>query len=266
MINMIVITGLDGSGKSTFLNQLEVHFDSDSTVFRLPTMDPEKFRTDPVLFECCEMINELGERGDNEGEPGMKIIAMFSSVLLFNDLFHCLSKQNVGVIFCERHPLVDTCIYAKVYHKVMHPSFLSIEKAVEIDEKYNLLLLEILRRLGIETSVSKVPKSHLVLNFLYDWFSDEANFTPQRVFELFEMRKPDEIFFLDAPAEVLFGRIQDRERKEYHENISALKQMRSFYHELLPQFGTSVEIVDATNRIAPDELFERLKRNFFTVD
>ena len=75
---MIVITGLDGSGKSTFHNELESTFNSQMAILRLPTMDSEKFKTDPILFKCCQMINELGERGDKETQPGMKIIAMFS--------------------------------------------------------------------------------------------------------------------------------------------------------------------------------------------
>lgn len=263
---MIVITGLDGSGKSTFHNELESAFNAQIAILRLPTMDSAKFKADPILFECCQMINELGERADREGQPGMKIIAMFSAVVLFNDLFNYLKDQNVRVIFCERHPLVDTYIYAKVYHKVMHPSNLSMEQAIEIDEKYDLLISEVIKRLKINLKDSTTKKSHLLLGFLHDWFSEEANFFPEKLFELFEMEKPDEICFLDAPAEVLFHRIDQRERMEYHENIAALKKMRSYYLELLPKFGSKIEIVDASNRVAPDLLLKRLRKEFLTAD
>ena len=259
---MIVITGLDGSGKSTFHEALETNSDSQMTILRLPTMDSGKFRSDPILFKCCQMINELGERGDRESEPGMKIIAMFSSVVLFNDLFNFLKDQNVNVIFCERHPLVDSYIYAKAYHKVMHPSNLSMENAIEIDEKYDLLLSEVTRRLTIDFNASTTKKSHLLLEFLYNWFSDEANFVPEKLLELFEMKKPDEIYFLDAPAETLFQRIIHRERMEYHENVAALKKMRSYYLELLPKFGSKLAIIDASNRMAPDALLARLQKQY----
>ena len=162
MTKIIVITGLDGSGKSTFHNELETNFNSQMAILRLPTMDSEKFRSAPTLFMCCEMINELGERGDKEAQPGMKIIAMFSAVVLFNDLFNCLKDQNVSIIFCERHPLVDTYIYAKAYHKVMHPSNLSMEEAIEIDEKYDLLLSEITKRLKIDFKDSTTKKLSLI--------------------------------------------------------------------------------------------------------
>ena len=263
---MIVITGLDGSGKSTFHNELESTFNSQMAILRLPTMDSEKFKTDPILFKCCQMINELGERGDKETQPGMKIIAMFSAVVLFNDLFQYLKDQKVEVVFCERHPLVDTYIYAKAYHKVMRPSNLSKELAKEIDKKYDLLLVEVIKRLNIDFKDSSAYKSHLLLGFLHDWFSHEANFVPEKLFELFEIKKPDEIYFLDAPAEVLFGRIDDREQIEYHENIAALKKMRSYYLALLPKFGSQMEIVDATNWEAPNFLLDRFRKQFSIVD
>lgn len=266
MTKMIVITGLDGSGKSTFHRKLEDQFDDQLAILRLPTMDPEKFKDEPVLFECCQMINELGKQGDQEAEPGLKIIAMFSAVVLFNDLFKHLEKQNFKVVFCERHPLVDTYIYAKAYLKVMHPSNLSLKKAGEIDGQYDLLLSEVIRRLKVDFTTTETLKSHVLLGFLYDWFSKEENFVPEKLFELFEMKKPDEIYFLDAPAEVLYDRIEGRERMEYHENIAALKQMRNFYNMLLPKFGSEFKIINATNKIGPNTLFENLAKRYFAKD
>lgn len=263
MTKMIVITGLDGSGKSTFHRELETRFGSQSETLRLPTMDSEKFKDDPILFECCKMINELGERSDKEEQPGMKIIAMFSAVALFNDLFNCLGKRNVKVIFCERHPLVDTMIYAKAYLKVMSPSNLPLEIAMEIDERYDLLLSEVSRILKVDFITSNSLKSHALLAFLYDWFSKTSNLVPEKLFKLFEMKKPDEVYFLDAPAEVLFERIEERENREYHENVEALKQMRSNYHEFLKKFESGFGIIDATSKEAPDALFERLKKIYF---
>lgn len=259
---MIVITGLDGSGKSTFHAELESSFNIQMEFLRLPTMDSEKFSADPVLFKCCQMINELGERGDHEKQPGMKIISMFSAVVLFNDLFNHLKAQNVHVVFCERHPLVDSYIYANAYLEVMHPSNLSLDLATEIDEKYDLLILEILKRLKINLEDSIAKKSHLLLGFLHDWFSNKANLVPEKLFELFEMKKPDEIYFLDAPAEILFERIDQRKQMEYHENIAALKKMRHYYLELLPKFGTKFEIVDASSRVAPNILLKRFRNAF----
>ena len=262
---MIVITGLDGSGKSTFHSKLETQFGSQSAILRLPKMDPEKFQDDIVLFNCCKLINELGERGDKESEPGMKMIAMFSSVVLFNDLFNYLKKPNVKVIFCERHPLVDTYIYAKAYLNVMHPSNLSFGKAKEMDASYALLFTEVMRKLKVSFTASNSSKSRALLSFLYDWFSKIENLNPENLFHLFDMRKPDEVFFLDAPTEVLFSRIVGRVHIEYHENIAALKKMRSNYLELLPKFESRVEIIDATTKTGPDSLFESLRRRYFNT-
>ena len=263
MTKMIVITGLDGSGKSTLHRELETKFGSQLEILRLPTMDSEKFKDDPLLFECCKMINDLGERGDKESEPGMKIISMFSSVALFNDLFNYLKKGKEKVIFCERHPLVDTYIYAEAYLSVMAPFNLPLEKAMEIDEHYDLLLSEVARRLKVDFTDPRSLKSHSLLEFLYVWFSDQSNLVPEKLFDLFEMKKPDEVYFLDAPAEVLFERIDGRENMEYHENVEALKEMRTYYHELLEKFGAGFEIIDASNKTAPKDLLERLEKRYF---
>jgi len=41
---MILITGLDGSGKSTILNRLETDLENQISVLRVPTIEAEKFK------------------------------------------------------------------------------------------------------------------------------------------------------------------------------------------------------------------------------
>lgn len=265
MTKIIVTTGLDGSGKSTFVSELETKFGSHLAILRLPTIDSDKFKDAPTLFHCCEMINELGERGDKEATPGMKIIALFSAMALFNDMVHHLQKNTIKVLFCERHPLVDTLIYAKAYLKVMHPSHLILEKAEQIDKRYHLLLIEVAARLKIDFSQSKALKSHSLLAFLHHWFSKEENGVPEKLCELFEIQKPDYIYFLDAPAHILIQRIENRVTKEYHENVVALEKMRLSYLSLLPKFGSPLEITDATDKTAPDALIQRLSEIYFST-
>ena len=262
MSKMIVITGLDGSGKSTLLEKLENQFKSQVAILRLPTMDSEKFSNSPTLFQCCEMINELGKKADTEAEPSLKILSMFSAVVLFNDLFNQLETQKFQFIICERHPLVDTLIYAKAYLAVMHPSNLSAIKAEIIDRDYDFLFQEVGKRLAIDFSPNTF-KSHGILAFLHDWFSEKENLIPQKLTDLFHIKKAEKIYFLDAPAAVLFKRIQNRNEKEFHENIIALEKMRTNYLALLPQLGSTIEIIDASDNQNPNDLFELIAGRYF---
>ena len=64
---MILITGLDGSGKSTILNRLETDLENQISVLRVPTIEAEKFKDNTLLYRQCVFINRLGERADKEG-------------------------------------------------------------------------------------------------------------------------------------------------------------------------------------------------------
>lgn len=243
---MIVITGLDGSGKSSFLKKLQDELKDDVSILRVPFIESEKFKINKSLYDQCEFINYIGHKADVENLPSLKIIAMFGSMILFNQLYDELNKDKKRV-FCERHPLIDTAVYAKVYHEVMHPDNLDLGIANELESKYKTEISSIVNCINSDIKISGKGQCYDLLSFLFDWFSKEENYSIGRLKTLFSISSPEAVYFLDAPAEELMSRIGDRSVKEYHETVSLLNKMRPVYISVLSQVDTPTSVVDTLN-------------------
>jgi len=255
---MILITGLDGSGKSTLLKKLEEGLGNKVSVLRLPAIDAEKFKSNDALYKCCEMVNFLNEKADKENNPSLKVIAMFSSVILFKELYNHLSGKGARSIFCERHPLIDTAVYAKAYSKVLNPELLDLKVAKEIGQVYRMELMYVVKQMNISIIRSDKGVCFDLLHFLYSWFSIPQNFEINRLLHIFSISKPEMVYFLDAPEDTLLERLDLREIKEYHENKAGLSKMRRFYLDFLPNMHLPYEIIDASSIEKPNALLEFL--------
>ena len=255
---MIVITGLDGSGKSTLLDKLAKKARGKVAILRVPTIDAELFSEDETLYKLCLLINESGAKADLENQPSLKIIAMFGAVLLYGELHDHLLKKGNKTVFCERHPLIDTGVYARAYLKVMHPDLLDATFAADIEKRYPEEMKELLKRVNATIPASGRGMCYDLLTFLHAWFAKDDNYSVEHLQDLFSIQKPDIIYFLDAPASLLFSRLESREVKEYHESELALEKMRSLYLKFLPQLETPYQIIDVADFTNADALYNKL--------
>jgi thymidylate kinase len=241
------VTGLDGSGKSTFLTKIEGSTTKQKTsILRVPDIDSNIFRHNDRIYRQCEFINYLGKRADQEKAPSLKIVAMFSAMILFNDLYQELKKEST-IVFCERHPLIDTLIYANVYLNVMHPSHLNLEIAKEIELNFVEELSAIIKNIPISIPKSSKGLFYDLLNFLFKWFSVDANCTYENMQILFPIEKPSLIYFLDAPIEVLIKRLNQRTHREHHETNILLEKMHSIYLNLFSSVKIPYKVIKTIN-------------------
>ena len=137
-MNLILITGLDGSGKSTLIKKLEDSDLNGSLAFlRVPVIDTYLYKDNGILYNTCCMINELHSQANESKIPQLKVIAMFSSMIVFSELLKLLNKKNPKFIFCERHPLIDTSVYARFYSgSKMDPLNIPESLFSELNKKY----------------------------------------------------------------------------------------------------------------------------------
>ena len=259
---MILITGLDGSGKSTILNRLETDLENQISVLRVPTIEAEKFKDNTLLYRQCVCINTLGERADKEGIPSLKIVAMFGAMLLFNEMHSELKKKGT-IILCERHPLIDTTVYAKVYLKVMHPKHLDLHLGKEIEIKLSEEMKGILDL--IKEPINRSDKGILydVLGFLFDWFSVKENHSKEQLNTLFNIELPSFIYFLDAPSHILIQRLSKRGLSEYHETEKLLGMMRPEYLHMFSEQETSYKLINTSHLSKLDGILEELKSKLY---
>ncbi|MEO8759616.1 MAG: hypothetical protein ABI448_01905 [Bacteroidia bacterium] len=261
-MKIILLTGLDGSGKSLLLNKLESISTTKHIAFiRLPKIDSELFKHNPSLYKTILFINKMHIDADYLKKPPLKVVALFSAMLVFKKLLNELDKNNTKLVFCERHPLIDTGVYAKFYIGKMDPATLEPNIVNSIDSNFTKEIYFLLKLIGIEQKLDK--PFYTLLNYIHEWFSINKKHELTDLKELFKLNLPDKIFYLSASAKILMERIKTRQVIEAHESIETFKKLIPVYENVLQHIGMDTTIVDANTYLNLDQFFEELKRIYF---
>lgn len=257
-MKLILITGLDGSGKSTLLSRLEALPEQSSHAYiRVPAIEPEKFKQNKKLYLTSLFINKLNHYADNYNAPTLKAFALFASMLLFKELLKEL--ENNSVIFCERHPLIDTGVYARFYSDKMNPDLLSHTLRIQLENEYSQELDYLLEIFTIKKLDFSKGKFYAIFNFMYQWFSVGKKFNISELKQLFKIDLPDKIYYLKAEPETLTERLTIRKKLEAHETKTTFERLAPFYNQLFTEVKTEIEILPANSIKDLDEAFIKLK-------
>ena len=258
-MQLILITGLDGSGKSTLINKLEKSSNSADIAFlRVPTIESNLFKSNDILYKTSCFINNLHLQADVEKIPQLKVIAMFSSMLIFGKLLKELEKKGAKLVFCERHPLVDTPVYAHFYSgSMMNPKNMNEYVLEELNQNYSEELKYLLSLLQLDAKVYYL--SHLLLNFIHEKFSKKGIITIPELEQIFNIGTPDKIYYLDAKPEILMQRLITRQSNlEAHETQKAFEKMIPVYYRTINSIDADMKIIDASSYKSLDMLFRQI--------
>lgn len=249
-----LVTGLDGSGKSTVLKKLELGTKKGIHIVYIPKIDSSLYEKDKKLTKTALCINEIGKLADEKQLPSFKIIAIFSAMALFDKLVHHLYNQNEKELFCERHPLIDTAVFAQVYYQVMNPALLDLSIAKKIDAKYETELAYIISLIKVEVKRTDKGISYDLLHFLFEWFSDKNHFTIASLSNIFDSKLPSKIIYLHASPKILIKRIAQRKNSEFHETESLLEKMDHLYQKVLKEYNAEHKAIKTDNWEGLDNL------------
>ncbi len=253
-----LITGLDGSGKSTLLKRLQDLNQANWGFVFVPHIDLIRIDPESPLYQFSKFVNTLSEEADNKQIPQLKGLALFASMLLFHLLQDNEEKEEKARLFFERHPLVDTLVYAKFYAPKLRPEGLEEAVLKDLDSRFETELGYLLYLADAEAAEGQTMSAAL-LAFIYESF--HAN-PIEDLTALFCVELPDEIFFLEAEPELLYSRIAERSVKEAHESIPVFEQLSKAYEEILRSLEKNPTIqitrIDANDTANLDGLYERL--------
>lgn len=248
-----LITGADGTGKSTMLNRLA---EEDVPVLRIPNLDEEVYGHDPDLLAVVRFVHATGVMGDKQGIPGLKILSMFTSMVFFREFSEVFEGEGEELIFTERHPMVDTFVYGKVYHRAMSPGLLPIEIDEQIREAHPRAFFLLNRRLAITGLTFHALRD--VLAYLNSLFGHPLKDQIRELAPVFGVDAPGMIYYLHADVEVLLERMSERSQLELHESENALKEITNMYERLFEITELSIQKVDMSTWKEADELYRKL--------
>lgn len=250
-MKIILVTGLDGSGKSTFFERLTPVLPTNCGVLRLPFFEMESLPENEQLRQCCGDINRINHLADESKQPLLKVIALFSSMLLFHPIIAAFEQEGKASIITERHPLIDSAIYAKAYQPYFQDLTAIQPKIPQLDTAFGNTITHVLTLSG-----NFIPDKSPVLQLMESiqrLFGEV--YTTEAGQSFFGINFPERSYFLDAPENVLFERLRERAVKEHHETEAELGKMRKAYLQLFEGMKSG-EIIDAGTFSALDDFFE----------
>jgi thymidylate kinase len=262
-MELILITGLDGSGKSTILNALEKRSrKSTFGVLHVPHIDSESISHDIKLKKVAAFVNAISLEADFLKIPQLKAIAIFSSMLLFKKLVEYKTTPGLTHIYCERHPLIDTGIYARFYAERMGKGRIDDTLLQRIDQAYSAEIDYLIRLIPAKLIPDKGRNIEALTDFITKWFFIEGRLDIKELKKLFNLELPAKIYYLRASPEILIHRLAARTIHEAHETVEVLEKLSAAYDklfdELSAEYPSIVERIDAGNANTLNYLQDKL--------
>lgn len=259
----ILITGLDGSGKSTIFEKMKQQAAVSKVKFLfVPHIDLSEFSPESQEFKVATCINEMSAVADREQLTQIKAVALFSAMLFFKKLLDFQQISKPEIIFFERHPLIDTSIYAQFYAPKLAQNTIPTSVNEYFESNYSHELDFLIQLLPKQLLTIQKPKLTIFTDFIYTWFFVEKQNTISDLQTLFGVELPTKIYYLKADAPILYQRIKSRARKEAHENELVLSKLAEAYENYLTNLAQSqpnlIEFIDANNLQSLDNFAEKL--------
>jgi len=251
----ILITGVDGSGKSTIFERLKSEIKSDIALLCVPHFDLDILAADQKMLQHAQVLNQMSYDADKNEQSIMKALSLFGSMLLFHRAINLITTPETKILFCERHPLIDARVYASFYAKKLSTASISENQMKNIEEKYKSTF-SFLGSLLPDFKGNVVKEIFRVIETYFG--KTQADFTETA--KLFHVSLPEQIFYLNAPATILYDRISQRKKLEPHETLSTLDLIQNEYSNVLNELPkqVNVSLVDASSFEQLDLFYKQL--------
>ncbi|MFF2549518.1 hypothetical protein ACFVUS_00910 [Nocardia sp. NPDC058058] len=250
----IAVVGIDGSGKSEFIARLRQLAPADERWIALSCPDFHHTPNGP-LHELSRQLKAVSDAADTVGYPAVKAAALYLRMTLYGpveDFFRTTFDPNVLV--CERHPLIETLVYAPLYARIAR------SERDDPDRLAELLALADQRQPGAAAAVrawqrTESARVHLganlrttlgeIVTVLSHTTSDALN----RFATAYRTTLPDTVLWLDTPPDQAARRCAARGAIETHESLTHLTALR----------GNYLRTIDDLRNLFPQMAFHRIE-------
>lgn len=259
MIKTILITGLDGSGKSTIFSKLAAAKLEHVTLISALHVDVKSLADTSSLKTPIVLLNAMSEEADTNNWSELKALALFCAMILFEKVVSEKTTATTRIVICERHPLIDTFVYAQFYIPRLESGSMNLEQMIHYNTKYEMLFSFVLEQLPV---ANKNQGALAIFKFIKTFFAAKV-YPDAETQQIFNTTVPDQIFYLKTTPDVLMDRISSRKVVEAHEKIEVLSRLGATYETLFEKLAssehsTTIQNVDATTFESLDDFYTRL--------
>ena len=257
MTARVAVVGIDGSGKTSVIERLcELVDDNQAGAVAMHCPDFHDNRDVPAA-ELSRQLRAVGEAADRASDARIKAATLFLRITMFGQVEKFLRERHrPGLMISERHPIVETMVYAPVYQRLVASSRTPDETIAAIfadaDRQCrgaSAALLDwqaqIVARSGLAADLPTVVDDVAAL------VSGGPAAAAAALGEVCETTLPDLVLWLDTPPEVCAARLAQRAEREIHEDPATLRKLRARYEqtsqEVAEEFGPAmISRVDVT--------------------
>lgn len=236
----IAVVGIDGSGKSEFIARLRHLAPPDERWIALSCPDFHHTPNGP-LHELSRQLKAVSDAADTVGYPAVKAAALYLRMTLYGpveDFFGTTFDPNVLV--CERHPLIETLVYAPLYARIAQGERGDPSRLADV-----LALADQLQP-GAAPAVkdwqrTESARVHLgadletTLDDIVTILSHRTATALERFSTAYRTTLPDTILWLDTPPDQAARRCAARGTIETHESPAHLTALRANYLRTLDE-------------------------------
>ncbi|MFC3965379.1 hypothetical protein [Nocardia jiangsuensis] len=234
MTARIAVVGIDGCGKSSLIARLRHEFSDD----RLLTVScPDLHHNgDGPLHDLSRKLAAVGEAADALGNPVVKAATLYLRMTLYGPVEDFLLRTyRPEVLVCERHPIIETLVYAPLYARLARRAAPGSTAVLDRAEQRLPGATAALRRWQTleQDRVGIGGDLTTVLDELVAILGTGTEAAVARLAQTYRTTLPDRVLWLDTPPAEAARRLALRGgQRETHENIAHLETLRAGYREL----------------------------------
>ncbi|UGT62045.1 hypothetical protein [Nocardia asteroides] len=230
MTARIAVVGIDGCGKSSLIARLRA---GNQLTLSCPDLH---HNADGPLHDLSRKLAAVGAAADAVGNPAVKAATLYLRMTLYGPVEDFLLRTyRPEVLICERHPLIETLVYAPLYARLAGRARRDVAPVLDRAERQLPGATAALRRWQAleQDRVGIGGDLATVLDEIVTILGTGTEAAVTRFAQSYRTTLPDRVLWLDTPPADAARRLALRGGPlETHENLAHLETLRTGYREL----------------------------------
>lgn len=257
MTARIAVVGIDGCGKSSLIARLRAEH---HVTLSCPDLH---HNADGPLHDLSRKLAAVGEAADALGDPAVKAATLYLRMTLYGPVEDFLLRTyRPELLVCERHPLIETLVYAPLYARLARHAARAVAPVLDLAERRLPGATAALRRWQAleQDRVGIGGDLTTVLDEIVAVLGTGTETAVARFARTYRTTLPDRVLWLDTPPAEAARRLALRGGpRETHESLAHLESLRAGYRDLgarLERHYPELRFVRVPNSdsTGPDEL------------